>query len=156
MPANVYKQLYYDCYLTKLGPVQANLSVYGSTFMNVIGSYVIYHHVHNKPTPDLSFCVIDIKGSVYLSCTDTLALWLVLPSDKMDKKVPSSAKIVISQAVRSNVFAFVKKTQGSSTEQAVNNNKLKPSADNQEVVCTKADLVSLFPDLFSVLFHQTG
>ena len=68
----------------------------------------------------LSFGVSDIEGSVFLSCPDTFALGLVIANDKLDKKLPGSAKIVISHADRSDVFTISKKTQTGSAEQPVN------------------------------------
>ena len=72
--------------------------MYNSTGMDVIDSCVLYHHVHSKPTQALNFNITNIKGSVPLSCTDTFAFGLVLGSDKLDKKLPSGVKMVISQA----------------------------------------------------------
>ena len=57
----------------------------------------------------LSFYVTDIEGSV-LSRADTLGLGLELASDKLQKKLPNSAKAVISQADTSDLFDTSKKT----------------------------------------------
>ena len=67
-----------------------------TTGMNVIGSCVLYHHAHNKMMQALSFNETDIGESVLLNCTDTHALGLVLAVDKLDRKISSSAKLVIS------------------------------------------------------------
>ena len=39
----VYRQLFQDYSLQKLGPVQLNMKVYSSTWMTVIGPCIIYH-----------------------------------------------------------------------------------------------------------------
>ena len=62
----------------------------------------------------LSLNVADIEGSMLLSCTATLALALVLPSDKLNKKIISRAKLDISQVDRSHMFTIKEKTQGKS------------------------------------------
>ena len=71
---------------------------------------------HNKMTTAISVNFTDIEGSRLYSYTDTLALQLVLASDKLDISIPSSAKLVISQDNRSDVFTTSKKTHGNSTD----------------------------------------
>ena len=94
----------------------------------------------HKPTYVLS--VTDIESSVILSWADTLELVLMLASDKLGKKLPCSANIVISQAYILDVFAISNTFQGSSAEQPVN--KQQPSTENQEIVYTKEDLMRLY------------
>ena len=65
--------------------------------------------MHNKPAQVLHFNVIDSESSVLLSCEDTLVLSLVISSGRLETKVPSSAKIIITQADRLDVFAVNKK-----------------------------------------------
>ena len=79
--------------------------------MNVIVSWVIYHYVHNKTSHTLYFDVIDLEGSVLLSYADIHALGLELAGNKMDKNIPSGAKLVISQADRSDVFTTNKRSR---------------------------------------------
>ena len=66
---------------------------------------------HRKKTMQcLSFNVTNTEDSVLLSCTNTLALVSVLTSDKVEKKIPSGAKLVISQGDRSDTHTINKKT----------------------------------------------
>ena len=54
--------------------------------MNLIGSFGLCHHIHDKPTQALNANLNDKDRSVLLICTDTLALGLVLGNYKLDKK----------------------------------------------------------------------
>ena len=85
MPGSVYKKLSHNYSLLKLWPIQANVRVYNSTVMNVIGSCVLYHYAH-KSTQALTFIIIDIEACVLLSCVDTLALGLLQAHGKLDKR----------------------------------------------------------------------
>ena len=88
--------------------------------MNITGSCMLYHHRQNNPAQVLSFIVTDTKGSVFLSCTDTLALGLVGARNKLDRKLPNSARLAIRHANKSDVLTITKKTQGNSAKQQVN------------------------------------
>ena len=90
------------------------LKVQNSTEMNVLG-FLMPMTMHNKPAQALSFNVIVIEGTVLLSCTDAFTLGLALASDKLEKKLPSNAKLVINKGDISNVLAVSKKIQGCST-----------------------------------------
>ena len=90
MPAHIYIKL------DTAGDIQGNFKVYNSTSINVIGLCVLSHYAHNKTTEALSFNVTNKKGSVLLSCGEILVLGLVLESDKPDRKIPSSAKPLVS------------------------------------------------------------
>ena len=114
--------------LDKARTSKANLKVYISTGINVIGPYVLYHlHVYNKPANASYFNAADFKGNLLLSCADTLVLGF-----KLDSKLCSGAKIAISQADRSDVFSLSRKTHDSRAQQPVN--KSQPNASNQEII----------------------
>ena len=113
--------------------------------MNVIGSRVIYHHAHS--TQSLSITVRDIEGSVTFSCTNKIAIGLLSASDKQDKKVPSSSKCFINQAHHSNVY---KKIYDDRADQQISKQP-QSKTNNQEVIYTKEDLMSLFSDCFTGL-----
>ena len=102
--------------------------------------------MHKKPAQALCFNVTDTEGSVLLSCADTIALTLVLASDKLDKKLLSGAKIVISKDW-ALVFTINAKAQGSSTEQPVNSHKPQPR---------KCSYQSRSNELVYILFHWIG
>ena len=70
--------------------------------------------MNNNPAQALSFHVTDIAGCVLLSCADIIALGLLWTTGKLDKFLHSGAKIVISQAYRSDVFTFIRKTRNGS------------------------------------------
>ena len=63
MPVSEYNELSYGYGWIQLGPVQANLKVYNTTNMNVLGPYKLYHYMH-KSLQDLAFNIIDTEGSV--------------------------------------------------------------------------------------------
>ena len=87
MPVSVYKKLFCN-YVTKFGPIQANLKVYNSTGVNALAMCVLYCHAH-KSTQALIFNITDIEGSILFSCADALLLGLLQASEKLDKKIPS-------------------------------------------------------------------
>ena len=95
----------------------------------------------SNSTQALSFNVTDIERNVFLSCTDTCSLRLMLASDILNRKIPSGAKLVISQGDRSDVFTINSKTQGNSADQPTSKQQ-QPSTDNQ-TAHTKQDLLSL-------------
>ena len=57
MAVSMYTNMFDGYSLTQFGPVQANLKVYNSTVFNVIGSCVLYHHIH-KWTQALPFNIM--------------------------------------------------------------------------------------------------
>ena len=102
-----------------IGPVQANLKVYNSTSISLIESCALYH-LACKTTQPLTFSTTDIEGSVLLSCGDACELELVLASDKLDTKIPSSAKLTTNHTDRSDANTINRKTQGNSGHMPIN------------------------------------
>ena len=153
MLTSVYKKLFHVYSFTLLGSIQADWNIQNSIGMHVIGSCVLYHHTHNKTTQAQSFNVTDIEGSVVPNCTDT-HIKLVLTSEKLDKKIPSSAKLVISQASRSDSYTINKKTQGNYWP---TNHQTTTTRHRQPCNChTKGHLISLNPDCFTGLGELQG
>ena len=69
----VCEKIFYDFSLEKLGSIQAELKVYNSTDMNVIGSSIMYAN-ETKPLQAFTLIVTDIEGSVKFSSEDCVAL----------------------------------------------------------------------------------
>ena len=76
----------------------------------------------------------------------THALGLMLASDKVNKKIPTDTKLVISQADASNVLTINKKPQGNQPA----------GSHNQALAHTKEDLTCLYQDCFTGLFKLQG
>ena len=81
---SVYKRVFHNYNLSKLGQLQANLNMCNFIGMNVIGSCILYKHAQ-KSKPALTFNVTDIEGSVMLCYVDTLVPGLILASVKLQK-----------------------------------------------------------------------
>ena len=139
MPVSVYKRLFEKNSFTQHGPVQIDLKEHNVTGMNLIGSFVLYHHAH-KLTEALKFNITVIEVSVLLSCVDILAPELVLASDKLDK---------ISQwcqADRYDVYGVSRKVQDNPSV----NKQSQSDEINQAVVLAKENLLRLFSDCYTV------
>ena len=83
--------------------------------------WVSLGHVNSNSVWTLNFNVTGIKGNVLISYVDTLALGIVLASNKLDKTLPCGAKIIISQV------------------------------QDWETVHTPEDIISLYPDYLTGL-----
>ena len=97
------------------------------------------YHLHQSPQ-GLRFNIQDIEDTVLLSCADALTLGTVLPSDKLDRKIPICAKLVISQGNRYDVYVNNKVNKQSQSDES-----------SQAVVHTKEDVMSLLQDCFTGL-----
>ena len=93
-----------------------------------------------------------IEGSVLLSSSGPLALGLLQASDKLNKKIPSGAKIIINHIDGYQVHMVNKKIQAKSQV-----DKLPQSNTNgHTIVHTKQDFMSLFPACFQDLGKFQG
>ena len=106
-----YRRLFHSYNLTQLGPVKEDLKVYNFTGVNVIGSCVLYLHTC-KSKQAQTFNITGIEDSLLLICADTLALPLGVASHKLNKKIHSGARVVISKADRYGAYAVNRKVQG--------------------------------------------
>ena len=79
------------------------------------------------------------------------ALSLVVASNKLDKKLPNGAKVIISQAERSDVFAVNVNLPDSSTDQKTNMQKSQCNKHGPTIVHSIDCLMSFYPDCFTRL-----
>ena len=103
-------------------------------------------HPCTQVNKSLSFNITVIEGGVPLHFVATLTLELRLETEKLDKKVPSGAKLIPSQDDRSDTYTTKRKALGSPLI-----NKLPQSdAGNQATVHPKRTwkLIHRLPHLF--------
>ena len=87
---------------------------------------------------------------VHLTWANTLSLGLLQATGKLNKKLPSGAKLITSQADRYEVHTINKKT-----DSIISLENLSQSNTSAQIVHTKQALRRLFPDCFQGLgkFH---
>ena len=83
MPLSVYKLVFNDAELKKLGPSDLEIGTYTTDTVKIVGS-CLFHFIHpdTKKLQEVTFYVAKNDGSV-LSCTTTLVVGLIQPHTRL-------------------------------------------------------------------------
>ena len=96
MPASVYRLVFQDPELKKLDPSSMKIGAYTTDIVKIMGSHKFYLvHLDTKQLLEVTFFVAKDDGSVWLSCTTSLAFGLIQPRTRLDY-LPSRASLITS------------------------------------------------------------
>ena len=98
MPVSVYKLMYKDPACTRIVPSKKNgIDTYTTEKIPVIGSCGLFVlHPDTKCFEKVSFQVVNIEGSVIVSCTTSINLNLIEIHSELDTSVPDCARLFYS------------------------------------------------------------
>ena len=99
MPTSVYKLVFQDPSMKKLGPSSLETGTYTTDTVKIVGSCIFYLvHPDTKKLIDVAFFVAVNNGSMLLSCKTTLMLGLVQPRTRLNYLPPPRASLITSSA----------------------------------------------------------
>ena len=100
MPVSVYCVMYKDPDCTKLAPSKKNGSyTYTTEKIPVIGSCELFVlHPNTKCFKEVTFQVVNTKGSVIVSCATSISLNLIQIHNELNARVPDCGKSIYSCA----------------------------------------------------------
>ena len=131
MPASVYKEIFKDPNLSKLGAKKVDLFVYNESRVDIIGSCIFYMHntVHDKVI-EVTFHIARNDGSVLLSCQTTFDLSLVQAKKRLEY-VPPKAKLICSEIdnPKKCTIQAMNTSAKKSTQDAMNTSAKKSTQD---------------------------
>ena len=98
MPASIYKILYNDPECIKLQPSKKKgIQTYTKQKIPVIGSCELFVlHQNDQCFHKVKFKVVNIEGSVIISCTTNINLNLIQVPNQLDTKIPDYAGLIYS------------------------------------------------------------